>query len=372
MTPISTQLLIMKGSSLTNGHGGQLRTVFLILTTSVLTVLFTFLGLSAYNVNLPQIAIQQSSRDGLTYKAVNKQSPYRLLQIDESNDVTYDTNDIMYDVKDDDSVLRDMATHSPQDTCIKRLPQAIIAGVQKCGTTALLKFLSAHPQVKACLKPAETKYFSQYHTKSLDWYKELMPCSYSNEITMEKSPPYFYRGYCANRIRKMDPKTKIIFIVKDPVVRTESMYAMLRTDKGKSFAASVTSNNLSQINENTQLIDFSNYPKYMGSWVKAFDQQQILVVDGHNLEAEPAVELGIVEQFLGIGSYFTPDKFMFNETKRKFCLYTDHSGVQCLSERKGRKHPEYSNTVRTLLEDHFRPQNEAFFKMINRRFDWGY
>lgn len=272
--------------------------------------------------------------------------------------------------------FREIVTHSPSDQCVKRLPQAIIAGIQKCGTTALLKFLSAHPQIKACTTPAETMYFSMYYNKPLSWYRDLMPCSYSNEITMEKSPPYFYRGFCAERIRKMDPKTKILLVVKDPIIRTESMYAMIKEDlHGQTFERAITKKNNKNetvLNTNTRLIQFSNYPKYIGAWLKNFNRQQLLVVDGHNFEANPAQELNIIENFLQIGTYFTTDRFIFNQTKGKQCLISDEKGVQCLAAKKGRKHPEYGTKIRDLMVDYFKPLNEVFFKMINRRFEWGY
>lgn len=359
----------MKLQSAGNGHF-QLRSLFLIIATSVITVLFTFLGLSAFNLNVsqPNVPIQ-----GLQSAGGNPPCDCTREETVGLKTAGFQTN---YDdnvISDDIDEVREIATHSPDDKCVKKLPQAIIAGIQKCGTTALLKFLSAHPQIVACLDPVETMYFSAHYNKPLSWYKNLMPCSYSNQITMEKSPPYFYRGFCADRIYKMEPKTKIIFIVKDPVVRTESMYAMIKRQlHGQTFSQAVTSGNLTKINTKTSLIDFSNYPKYIGAWLNKFDRRQILFVDGHNMEVNPSEELNIVERFLGVGTYFTPEKFMFNETKGKYCLFTDEVGIRCLAAKKGRQHPEYGSDVRKLLEDYFKPLNEKFFSMIKRRFDWGY
>lgn len=53
----------------------------------------------------------------------------------------------------------------------KTLPQAIIIGVKKCGTRALLKFLSTHPAIAA--SPTEIHYFdsSKNFQFGLDWYR---------------------------------------------------------------------------------------------------------------------------------------------------------------------------------------------------------
>jgi len=54
---------------------------------------------------------------------------------------------------------------------IKRLPQAIIIGVKKGGTRALLEFLRTHPDVRA--PGPEVHFFDRYYDKGLDWYRSV-------------------------------------------------------------------------------------------------------------------------------------------------------------------------------------------------------
>jgi hypothetical protein len=60
---------------------------------------------------------------------------------------------------------------SSEVTTSKSLPQAIIIGVKKCGTRALLKFLSIHPAIAA--SSTEVHYFDspQNFQFGLDWYR---------------------------------------------------------------------------------------------------------------------------------------------------------------------------------------------------------
>ena len=62
-------------------------------------------------------------------------------------------------------------TSSSEVTNSKQLPQAIIIGVKKCGTRALLKFLSSHPSIAA--SSTEIHFFDS--TKNfplgLNWYR---------------------------------------------------------------------------------------------------------------------------------------------------------------------------------------------------------
>lgn len=64
----------------------------------------------------------------------------------------------------------------------RRQPQAIIIGVKKGGTRALLEYLRLHPDVKA--PGPEPHFFDRYYYKGLDWYR-MKPdeaCRYSSVV----------------------------------------------------------------------------------------------------------------------------------------------------------------------------------------------
>ena len=272
--------------------------------------------------------------------------------------------------------IRNKTLTSSIDKCVKRLPKAIVVGIQKCGTTALLKFLGVHPQIAAYGSEAQYFYGKRYETHSLDWYRKLMPCSYSNQITMEKSPPYFYRREAAKNIKEMNPKIKIIIIVKDPITRAVSMYAMLKEYnkvEGKTFEESVTLDDNKTIDVSSRFVEFSHYPKHMQAWLDFFKRSQILILDGHNMEQDPSNELNKVENFLGIKNYFTPKMFAFNSVKKKYCLNINSSAeLDCLNEKKGRKHPDIDKNIIKSLQTYFKPLNKKFFSMIGKSFNWSY
>jgi len=52
---------------------------------------------------------------------------------------------------------------------VRRLPQAIIIGVKKGGTRALLEFLKEHPDVRA--PSQEVHFFDRHYDRGLDWYR---------------------------------------------------------------------------------------------------------------------------------------------------------------------------------------------------------
>ena len=73
----------------------------------------------------------------------------------------------------------------------RHLPQAIIIGVRKCGTRALLEMMFLHPQIQKAA--GEVHFFdrAENYEKGLEWYRRKMPYSFKGQVTIEKSPSYF-------------------------------------------------------------------------------------------------------------------------------------------------------------------------------------
>ncbi|XP_074623946.1 heparan sulfate glucosamine 3-O-sulfotransferase 5-like isoform X2 [Acropora palmata] len=126
----------------------------------------------------------------------------------------------------------------------RRLPNALVVGVRKGGTRAVLDFLCRHPSVKAC--PREVHFFDRQenYKRGLDWYREQMPLSFPNEITIEKSPAYYVTDSVPKKVFEMSPSTKLLVVVRDPTIRAISDYAQIfDNNKGalkQSFESYIT------------------------------------------------------------------------------------------------------------------------------------
>lgn len=111
----------------------------------------------------------------------------------------------------------------------------IIAGAPKCGTTSLYKWLSDHPDISpSTLK--ETRFFldHDYPLPSLKRYDGTNLYKYSgffseggDAVRLEATPDYLYSAR-ALQIAKVLPNAKLLFIVRDPVVRMVSWYKYAR------------------------------------------------------------------------------------------------------------------------------------------------
>ena len=105
----------------------------------------------------------------------------------------------------------------------EKLPNLIIAGVNKAGTTSLFSYLTQHPEIGGS-SIKEACYFLpvRYGNKvaPISEYQALFKDSLLCPVIMEATPGYFYGGYSlANEINKTLPDTKVIILLRDPVTR---------------------------------------------------------------------------------------------------------------------------------------------------------
>ena len=259
----------------------------------------------------------------------------------------------------------------------QRFPQAIIIGVKKGGTRALIDMLKSHPQIKSAR--GEIHFFDREETfsKGVDWYIKRMPFTTRDQITIEKSPSYFVTPEAPRRMHNLSSTVKLILIVRDPVERTISDYSQLfnpiRTQKNLSFDEYVLRNN--HVDSTVSAIGVSSYDVHMVQWLKYFPLHQIHIANGDALILDPVPEIIRVQEFLGVRSYFEKEMFYYNKTKGFYCWNVTHKGHRfpnCLGSSKGRPHPQISHNTRELLKQYFTSHNERFFELVKQRFDWNH
>ncbi|WP_251941485.1 sulfotransferase domain-containing protein [Salinibacter ruber] len=111
---------------------------------------------------------------------------------------------------------------------LRVLPNFMIVGTQKGGTTYLYKRLVQHPKVLSAEKK-EIHYFDDYYNKSTNWYRSHFPTKMQMKInnqyiTGEATPYYLYDKLSPKRIASIVPNVKIIILLRNPVKRAISHY----------------------------------------------------------------------------------------------------------------------------------------------------
>lgn len=122
-----------------------------------------------------------------------------------------------------------------QATCaVRMVPDFIVVGAQRAGTTSLFSLLAEHPQVR---RPAFSKgigYFDlNYHRRDA-WYRGHFPVRGLAELrtrrtgtarTFESSGYYMFHPLAAGRIARDLPDARIVMMLRDPVERAASAHA---------------------------------------------------------------------------------------------------------------------------------------------------
>ncbi|XP_029312653.1 heparan sulfate glucosamine 3-O-sulfotransferase 3B1b [Cottoperca gobio] len=331
----------------------------------------------------------ESSRTDLVSRLLAKSQPWEDIESDyeepsirtaASRDLL--DNELETDRTDDWDEMRGEQQRAPEPSAMssfsngsgsKKLPQAIIIGVKKGGTRALLEFLRVHPDIRAV--GAEPHFFDRNYDNGLEWYRELMPKTLEGQITMEKTPSYFVTREAPARISAMSRDTKLIVVVRDPVTRAISDYTQTLSKKPDipSFESLTFKNRTTGlIDTSWSAIQIGIYAKHLDNWLQYFPMEQILFVSGERLISDPAGELGRVQDFLGLKRIITDKHFYFNQTKGFPCLKKAEgsSKPHCLGKTKGRTHPNIDPEVVQRLRDFYRPFNMKFYQMTGHNFGW--
>lgn len=299
----------------------------------------------------------------------------------ESSDQNISRNDDIFNVENSSTKAQNTAAITADNDFVKRLPNAIIIGVKKGGTRALLEILKIHPNVRAC--NSEVHFFDRdtNYKRGLTWYREKMPASYPQEITIEKSPAYFVTHKVPERVFNMSKTVKLLVVVRDPTRRAISDYTQSLEKKPdnypfETFAVKDLEKGL--VNTNWMKLKIGLYAKHLEKWLEYFPLNRILFVSGEELIHKPAKEIRRVETFLNLKHFITDSNFQYSESKGFYCLIgkrkssdnSSDSKPRCMGKTKGRTHPIVNDSVMNLLHRYFRPHNLLFYKMVNRDFGW--
>ena len=257
---------------------------------------------------------------------------------------------------------------------VQQLPDIVIIGVRKGGTRALIEMLSLHSAVAAAQNEVHFFDWESHFQKGLPWYLSQMPYALPGQLTVEKTPAYFTSSKVPRRLQQVNPRVKLLLILRDPTERVLSDYTQvyhnrLLKHKRPQPIEEVLVLKDGQVNLAYKALNRSLYHLHMQNWLRYFPLDSIHVVDGDALIRDPFPEVKRVERFLRLEPQINASNFYFNRTKGFYCL-RDHSRERCLHDSKGRAHPRVAPDILHKLYRFFHEPNRKFFELVGRTFDW--
>ncbi|WP_431803277.1 sulfotransferase domain-containing protein [Halobacillus andaensis] len=177
-------------------------------------------------------------------------------------------------------------------------PEVLLIGAQKSGTSTLAYYLSQHPEI--CVSdPKEIHYYSRYWDKSLEWYKSKF--SDLDKLCIDASTTYSMANLQGDetsipeRVYSINPESKFIYIMRDPVQRAYSGYwHNVRTGReNRDFYTAMADND-------TDMLDISNYYEQLKIWFEYFPKESFHFILFEDLKQDPQAVLNKCFKFLGV------------------------------------------------------------------------
>jgi hypothetical protein len=177
------------------------------------------------------------------------------------------------------------------------LPDFVIIGAMKCGTSTLHAQLAEHPQFFMS-EPKEPNFFSndEIYARGEAWYRGLFADAPAGSIKGEASTHYTKLPTypkTIDRLAALIPDAKFIYVTRDPVERLISHYIHEWTQ------GVITCGIEEAVEKHPELVAYSRYGYQLRPWIERFGRERILHVEFEQMTAEPEATLKRVAAFLG-------------------------------------------------------------------------
>lgn len=257
---------------------------------------------------------------------------------------------------------------------LRVLPNFLIIGGQKCGTTSLYSYLGQHPSVLRAT-PKEVHFFDERFHRGLNWYRAHFPMATSRLLINlrgdaclvgEASPYYMFHPLVPLRVHTLLPQARVIALLRNPVDRALSHYHH-QVRKGRetlSFEEAVEQETCRLSGEVDRMIEDPRYRSFnhrhysylsrglyleqLQRWAQVFRRDQMLILRAEDLFVDPSSTFKQVCEWLQLRPIHLP------EFKR----------------RNQGQYAAMSQSTRRQLLAFFEPHNQRLYQHLGRDFGW--
>jgi hypothetical protein len=262
----------------------------------------------------------------------------------------------------------------------RSLPDFLIIGGMRCGTSSLYKYLAYHPAVAPPLRK-EIHYLTVDFSKSETWYRSHFPTSARKRLsglvrgrplqTFEATPDYLFHPYAAERAARLVPEARLIAVLRDPAARAISHYvhnvgwgkeplpifeALLREPDRISEDLEHLRGDPLDLCFDYRLYSYvarGIYVDQLRVWERFYPRSRLLVVKSEDLYERPVEIYREILDFLELPPW-QPDRF------------------PNFDRRWGGDKPEVEipDQARGWLAERFEPHNRRLYEWLGRDLGW--
>ena len=245
------------------------------------------------------------------------------------------------------------------------LPDFLIIGAQKAGTTSLHAYLCEHSRIPAAAKK-EVHFFDQEFHRGTDWYRAHFQRYEEGTFSGESTPYYLFHPLAPERVAEVLPDCKLIVLLRDPVDRAFSHHnhECALGFEALDFEGAIEAEPQRLVGEEERLtrepgyrsfahqhhsyLSRGRYAEQLERWFESFDRERLLVLSAEDLFTEPEEIVGEAQEFLGVAAELPAD----------------------LSARNARSYAPIGEETRTALRSAFEPHNRRLYELVGRDFGW--
>lgn len=249
----------------------------------------------------------------------------------------------------------------------RALPNLVIVGAQKAGTTQLYASMVQHP---ACFGgiTKEVQYFSKQPHRSLAWYRSHFVLQRKLQavrgICIEASPSYFPSPDALQRMHRVMPDARVVVLLRDPVARAFSHYQHYKTRQVEARPFAVAVDEILRERPAVVAGDWFRHacPELLYDYVargyyalqleelwRLYRPEQTLVLDSADLFDDTDQVTQQVFEFAGLRRYPVPPKKVYN---------------------RGHYRERIDPVVAERLREHYRPHDERLMRLLGRPLRW--
>jgi hypothetical protein len=200
---------------------------------------------------------------------------------------------------------------------LRPLPDFLVIGTMRGGTSSLYKYLESHPGTAASLRK-EVRYFSDFYgDRDLNWYRAHFPFT-MNRLAFEASPDYLWHPDVPKRVADTLPGVRLVVLLREPLTRARSEHThwAARQSEVRTFDDAVRDEAARGLNPGYlargDYLSRSLYGAQLQRWLEHHSPDMIGVFDSDRLFSNTAACLADIARFLGL------DPAGFKSTNRNY------------------------------------------------------
>ena len=243
------------------------------------------------------------------------------------------------------------------------LPNFLICGAPKAGTTALHHLLKQHPDIYMS-REKETDFFQHNYTNGLDWFEQFFSDHHGEKAIGEVSPGNMIHPEAPKRIAEVIPDAQLIFMLRNPIQRAFSQYLygiyLGMDNPNESFSEMIRDPHHKW---GARILELGMYYEQLQRFEQYFQRDRMLILLHEDFSNDPQKILSQIFEFVGVDPSFKPEQKKHNATKypKNMVVYrTLYAIWNPIKKTLGASYLARTTPIRSMIRDFlYQKQNKG-------------